>query len=357
MPTHEGQVRATRLMTLEHLIASQPQRWWSTSELATIFAVTPDTMSRDLVELSASGRLPLIDNGKATAGFRWRVTSETQQRLPPLRLDYAQGAALYAALRLLSQQYDDRNDAIRATLIQLIGVMPQPLQLQLEAIVSHLPQTNTHHDVSHIFTALSQGWLLRRVVRLRYEPAQGRTYSCDFAPYLLEPSGIGYTIYFIGHSDPPEALRTYKLERIVEAMLTDQAFTVPETFDGAAMLKRAWGVMSGDGDPTPITLRFSQFVSKRVRETRWHPSQRIHESAEGLIWEADIGDVTEIRPWIRGWGSDCEVVQPAILRDEMAREARRLARLYHLPDSAQTATEGVSQTPDPSLLADLFGEE
>jgi len=357
MPLYEGQVRAARLITLEQLVGSQPQRWWSSQELAHILGVTDDTIVKDLTELSRNGRLPLVDNGKATAGRRWRVDGDAQRQLPPLRLDYAQGAALYAALRLLSQQYDDRNDPVRNALIQLIGVLPAPLQAPLEAIAAQLPRASVHHDISGAFTALSQGWLLRRVVRLRYEPAHGRAYSCQFAPYLLEPSGIGYTLYFIGQSDPPDALRTYKLERVVQAELTDEPFTVPETFDGAQLLQRAWGVMSGDGDPVHIRLRFSQFVGKRVRETRWHPSQRADETAEGLIWEADIGDVTEIRPWIRGWGADCEVLEPADLREEMSREARRLTRLYHLPDAPQAAAEGASQAPDPSLLADLFGKE
>lgn len=207
-------------------------------------------------------------------------------------------------------------------------------------------------DVSPIFSVLSQGWLSRRVVTLDYEPPRRHRYSCHFAPYLLEPSGIGRTLYFIGHSDPPGKLRVYKLERVRHAALTDETFVIPDDFDGAALLRRAWGVMYGDGDLETVKLRFSQFVSARVRETRWHPSETLTETAEGLVWEAQIGDITEIRPWIRGWGADCEVLAPVALRDEMIREVNRLQRRYGL-----SRTSPSDDGPDQNLLDVLYGKE
>ena len=36
----------------------------------------------------------------------------------------------------------------------------------------------------------------------------------------------------------------------------------------------------------------------------------------------------EMLPWIRGWGADVEVLDPADLRDEMMGESKRLASIY-----------------------------
>jgi predicted DNA-binding transcriptional regulator YafY len=352
MPTQDWSGRAARLMSLETLLLNYPGRKWRTREIADELGISEDTAARDLKELSRTGRVPLTEEG-ITAGFTWQVSPESRVPLPPLRLDYAQGAALYAAARLLSQQHDERNDAVRTALIQLINILPEPLRPHLEAIAAQLDQPTTPRgNVSTIFTTLSQGWLLRRVVRVAYDPAHARAYECRFSPYLLEPSGIGYTLYFIGRSDPPGALRTFKLERVHRAELTEEPFEVPTDFDGPALLRRAWGVMYGDAEPTHVKLRFSHFVSKRVRETRWHASEVHTETTEGLVWEADIGDVTEIRPWIRGWGADCEVLEPDPLRKEMEREVKRLMRVYKVPQAAET-TAG----PDQSLMDDLFGEE
>jgi predicted DNA-binding transcriptional regulator YafY len=353
MPHEEGMVRASRLNALERLLLSQPHRAWRTKEIADHFAVSVDTTSDDLAELSLRGRVPLTTDGKGPS-TRWILAGTiTAPPLPPLHLDYVQGAALYAAARLLSQQQDERNDAVRLALSQLVSVMPDALRPHLEALVTEVTPTESRANVSSIFSALSQGWLSRRIVRVSYEPPRSRSgYECRFAPYLLEPSGIGRTMYFIGHSDPPGALRTYKLERIRSAELTDEAFEIPPDYDGVALLRRAWGVMYGNGEPMHLKLRFSQFVSKRVRETIWHTSQVLRETAEGLEWEAEIGDLTEIRPWIRGWGADCEVLEPSELRDEMIREVNRLQRRYGLSRTTLSDDE-IDQT----LLDALYGKE
>ena len=350
MPTQDGTARAVRLKLLEWLLLDQPQRKWRTSEVADLFGVSEDTARRDLEELSRNGTPALVTEGK-TANFTWQVSPESRTTLPPLRLNYGQGTALYAAARLLSQQQDERNDAVRSALIALISVLPNPLRPHLEEVVSGMSQPDTSTNVTRIFEALSQGWLLRKVVRLHYEPARTNAYTCRFAAYLLEPSGVGRTLYFLGRSDPPGGLRTYKLERIRWAELTDEEFEVPTDFDGVALLRRAWGVMYGEDEPIHIKVRFSQFVSKRVRETVWHASQQLTETVDGLIWEAGIGDITEIRPWLRGWGADCEVLEPRELREEMIAEARRLARVYGVRQvGTGTASSGST------LLDDLLGK-
>lgn len=351
MSTHSGygQAKRRRLNDLEQLLLSQPERRWRTSEIAQKLGVSEDTAMRDLVELSTSGRVPLYN----PTTFIWQVTPGSKATLPPLQLEYAQGAALYAAARLLSQQYDERNDHVRSAITQLISILPEPLRPHLQTIMLQLGETvQAPSNISSIFEALSQGWLLRRVVRLHYDPPHLTPYTCQFHPYLLEPSAIGRTIYFIGSSDPPQALRTYKLERVRHAELTKETFEIPDNFDGPALLRKAWGVMYGDGEAAHVKLRFTQFVSKRVRETRWHPSEVVTELPGGLTWEADIGDVTEIRPWIRGWGADCEVLEPASLREEMMREAQRLSKLYGIEPKGASGT-GIDQ----SLFDDLFGEE
>lgn len=353
MPADDAYTKSQRLHLLEQRLLARPHRSWRTSEVASLLHVSQDTAARYLQELSATGRVPMVTDG-TTSDRVWRVSPDSRLTLPPLLLDYAQGTALYAAARLLSQQQDDRNDAVNSALLALISVLPEPLRPHLEAIVTDLDDSEPISDVSHIFEVLSQAWLSHRVVTLVYDPPHMSRYTCRFAPYLLEPSGVGRTLYFIGYSDPPGKRRTYKLERIQTAELTSDTFSIPDEFDGVALLRRAWGVMYGDdGEPVHIKLRFSPYVSRRVRETRWHPSQAITETPDGLVWEAEIGDMTEIRPWIRGWGAECEVLEPAPLRDELISEVRRLTRLYGL----QTSQRSVGAEPDPTLLQDLFGDD
>ncbi len=111
--------------------------------------------------------------------------------------------------------------------------------------------------------------------------------------------------------------------------------------------------MYGDEKPVQVRLRFSHWVTKRVKETLWHPTQRITDVPEGCEWTAMIGDSVEIANWVRGWGADCEVLEPQHLRDDLAREARRLARMYNVAQEQPSNRQ--DDGPDMDLLAHVFG--
>jgi predicted DNA-binding transcriptional regulator YafY len=353
MPSNNYTHRMKRLLELSDLFYGNPQRHWTTSELADRMKVSVDTIRDDLLILSTDGFVPIDTQGK-TNQATWSLVPGTVPRLPELRLRYDQGVAIFIATRLLAQLHDDRIDAVRTAITAIVKIMPPELRESLIEVTRNVSEHgNNHTDLSTVFSTLSNSWLLRRKVRLTYEPPHKRVYQCTFAPYLIEPSAIGYTVYFIGHSDLPDQLRTYKLERIRHAELTDEPFVVPDDFDGPKLLQTAWRVMFGEGESSAhIKLRFSSEVSGRVRETRWHPSEHLTNTDAGLIWEADIGDITEIRPWIRGWGGNCEVLEPATLRTDLIREVHRMQRLYRLESQSQT-----DDKPDLSLLDDLLHTE
>jgi len=86
--------------------------------------------------------------------------------------------------------------------------------------------------------------------------------------------------------------------------------------------------MYGD-TPTPVRLRFSPQVTRRVKESVWHPSQVLEDCDDGgCILSVRVAMPLEMKPWIRGWGCDVEVLEPEELRTEIAGEARRTAEVY-----------------------------
>ena len=42
----------------------------------------------------------------------------------------------------------------------------------------------------------------------------------------------------------------------------------------------------------------------------------------------NVSHTLEMKPWIRGWGADCEVLHPPELRNEIAAELRAAADVY-----------------------------
>lgn len=347
MPTSDARNKTDRLQQIQLLFWNNQGKRYRTSEIAQHLGVSVDTASHYLKELSVTGRLPL-----ASEGWNWYLPAGVKFELFPITLTIPEATSLYLAGRLLVMTQNNRNQHVMSALTKLVAVMPftiAPHQHQLLEILKERQQNQS--NISQIFEALTIGWTTHRFVRLRYTPPHKRTFECDFAPYLLEPSGIGRTIYAIGRSTPPNDFRTYKLERIEQAMLTERSFEVEPDFDGPALLKRAWGVIYGDEEVLEVHLRFSHFVTKRLKETIWHPSQQIGDTPDGCEWKAQIGDTLEIENWVRGWGEDCEVIAPQSLRQRMIDTAHRLARIYGVETKPATS----SDKPNIDLLKQIYG--
>ena len=130
-----------------------------------------------------------------------------------------------------------------------------------------------------------------------------------------------------------------------------QEYSVPADFPGLEILRNAWSIIMDD-ETVHVALRFSPRVRERVLETRWHPSQTCVDDPERpgfLRWTADVADTTDMLPWIRGWGAECEVLQPERLRQSLALEAQRIWAVYG-GDQAGTeepAPQAVLRSPRP----------
>jgi CRISPR-associated endonuclease/helicase Cas3 len=322
----DGMKKFDRLFHLIRLFRV-PGRRYRTREIADMLGINEDTAGKYLNELSGAGLLPVTKDGHV-----WILPEGATIPQLELSLSYPEAVSLYLAGRLLSQAQDEQNWHITMALKKLVEALPPSLKERQQALLDVLlfseHPVDQLRDMSHTFQVLASGWVTQRRVRLSYAPPFCRSFECTFDPYLLEPSAIGRTIYAIGYSDLVKEIRTYKLERIQQAELTSETFTVSEKFKGPEMLQQAWGVMYGDEEPVKVRLRFSATVTPRVRETRWHPSQQLTLTRAGCEWTAMIGDPLEIEPWIRSWGGDCEVLEPAALREHMLQHGLRMVKNY-----------------------------
>lgn len=276
-----------------------------------------------------------------------------------IRLKLHEAVTVFLAGRLLARYSDKPNahtvEALDKLGLALGGVMPtlgQHITSTSATLRGRLPKQVSEHQ--RVLERLTEAWAGGKKVQLWYRPLQARkAFQHTFAPYFLEPSGIGYSIYAIGMAEPPNQLRTRKLERIERVMLTDEPFEVPTDFDPNRLLAGAWSIWFDENDqPTTIRLRFSGAQAlRRMGETCWHPSERREHDAEGrLVWAAEVDEPQEMLPWIRGWGADCEVLEPTDLRAKIKGELRRQMRMY-----GRSTREQDGDAPDLDLLGSIFG--
>jgi CRISPR-associated endonuclease/helicase Cas3 len=243
--------------------------------------------------------------------------------------------ALHLAARLLTTRTDKHYPHAASALRKLGGA----LQGLAPLMSAHMRQSAEVLDgderrrdpiFMQALETLTQAWSLGRKVRLTHEMEDGGIYTYTFAPYFIEPYAVGRTLHVIGLREPPGKVRTFKIERIRTIQLLDEPYRVPADFDARQQLKDAWGIWFTEREPEEVKLWFSRKVARRVRETDWHHTGRIvQENEDGaIVWAAQVAEWQEMLPWVRGWGADCEVLEPGELREVMMGEAKALAEQY-----------------------------
>ena len=103
-------------------------------------------------------------------------------------------------------------------------------------------------------------------------------------PRVVRPYGMAYrgtALYLIGFCELREEIRIFRANRILEAQVLSSTFERPADFDLEQYLSDVWGIEFGP--LMHVRVRFDRSVARLVRETVWHPSQRVEEEEGGSV--------------------------------------------------------------------------
>ncbi len=338
-----GMAKAQRL---QEMIWLYSQRGYSDLEMADRLQVDRTTVYRDRMELEIEHVFVQDEQG------RYRL--DRMQYMPNLKVNLYEGLALYLATRRASRQTRISQPHVANALEKLAVALKQPMTERLVKAASSIMAQPTQPERVKVLETVTQGWAEQRKVRITHQALRARRpREYLVCPYLIEPSLWSDGAYLIGHSDVHKGLATFKIERIEHAELTIQNFELPEDFDEAELLKYAWGIWYGEGEQLTVRLRFFPGeAARRLRESIWHPTQKITEQEDGgCIWEAQVSEWQEMVPWIRGWGADCEVLEPRELRETLVGESKVMAERY-----GWRVQEWDRKGDQPPTLADTFAD-
>ncbi|MNJ01105.1 hypothetical protein D3C73_1606310 [compost metagenome] len=56
--------------------------------------------------------------------------------------------------------------------------------------------------------------------------------------------------------------------------------------------------------------------------------QIVFEDEHSFIYEINVNGITEIKPWLRSFGSSCEILEPLQLRRELIAEWKEIQSYY-----------------------------
>ena len=320
--------KANRLLQIEALLLAHPEGL-TQAELARKLGVNRSTVSRYFRDMPNQFPYYESDDG--------RLFIDRQSYLVNVRLGLHEAMAVHLAARLLATRMDRQNphaaSALRKLGLALERLAPR-ISRHVQQSADVMDEAAQRHDPVYLqsLERLTLAWAEQRKLKIWHRSEKtGKVFEYLFCPYFIEPYAVGQTTHVIGHSDPHGKLRTLKIERIERVEITRDPYDIPANFDPRTLLAEAWGIWYTEGEPVEVVLKFHPRIAQRVKETRWHRSEEETELPDGsILWKAKIAEPQEMIPWIRGWGADVEVLEPKGLREELVREARRMARVYHV---------------------------
>jgi proteasome accessory factor B len=239
--------------------------------------------------------------------------------------------AMVVGARLMWRYADRANPFAQAAYEKLAAVLPAPMKEPVMEVADGLRDKPDDGVWTKVFAALTTAWAEGRKVRIRYTKEDGSTSERVVWPLFIEPTPVAHSLYLIAHDQKRRAPRVFRMERISSVVVLEQRFSPPLGSSLRKMLGHAWGIWTSD-HPVEVVLRFTPRVAARVVATTWHESQEVLELADGGVeLRLVIAEATEIRPWILGWGMECEVIAPASLRESIAEELEHAAAAYAQP--------------------------
>lgn len=293
----------------------------TSGELATQLDVSSQTIRNYMAKLE--------EHGVRVYEEKQRYIIDPDSVNLPLELSMAEAWMLYLAQRRMIRAQQNRFPVVSALINKLTPLIHHQLAEYIQTEETPLEQPDT-------FSILIAGWQYRRIVRVNYRALDGQPRQMNIAPWWFEPavwSDSNYCIAGTGaHLDHPITL---KIDRVLQARLLDDTFPHQRIDELMPRIESSWGIWTGE-HPQKVVLRFAARLYDRMHETVWHPTQEIKISSDGsILWSAVVAEVQEMKPWIRGWGADVEVLDPSTLRNEIIAEIKKQLHTYQSDDDAQ----------------------
>jgi predicted DNA-binding transcriptional regulator YafY len=316
MGSFEKGDRGARILKIQTLLQGNP-RGLTTGEIARRTGVNPRTTYRDIRALEAMN-VPVYEDGN-------RILIDPNHFVAPVKFTLREAMAVLMGVRLMHRHTDEADPDVADAFTKLAAVLPVPVAEYVHATVRQMAERPPNPVYSRVLQTIALSWAGHKAVRIWYPSADHEARPRVIEPYFLEPSLIGHSSYVVARDRGVGEMRTFKLERITRAEQLTDTYEIPRSFDINKYLAGAWGIFHS-GEPVEVRLRFYAPAAARVKESTWHPSQRLGDGPRGSVdMTVTVTGTVEITPWILGWGEAVEVLAPPELRKKIAVAGAKLA--------------------------------
>lgn len=315
-----------RLAALELL---QAHRRLTGPQLAERLAVDDRTVRRDIQALIAMGIPVAVERGR-DGGY----LLAPGYRLPPMVFNDDEALALLLGLQAV-QPLGLPQVAVASAQAKLARVMPAALQARLGALAEHVALApGAAADVpapvdAALLALLSSAARRGQRVALRYQAAPTADGQPAVTQRLVDPYGLGLVAgqwYLAAHCQLRGAMRSFRLDRVVQAEPVAQSFGRPAAFDVLAHLRRGLATVPR-AHRAEVCLHTSLAGARALLVPELLAAlQPLPGRWPRVLWHCEVDDLQAFSRTLARLPVRLEVRGPPALAQALARHARQLLR-------------------------------
>ncbi|MEW5718979.1 MAG: YafY family protein [Chloroflexota bacterium] len=312
---------ATRLITLMMLLQRQPNQ--KASDLAEQLGISVRSLHRYITMLDEMG-IPVYSERGPYGGF----SLVRGYKMPPLVFTPEEAVAVYLGTGLVREMWGKLyQDAAQGALAKLDNVLPEEQRHEIAWARRTLVTTGMHRasldaaapHLEKIRRAIREQ---RRVVMVHRKQNDPEPQTREVEPYaVVHRSGWWYVV---GHCRLRNALRSFRVDRIVEVTLLDKTFQTPADFDIRAFLAQAFESET----KIQVRMRFAPQGAHIARDLAgtW---DALEEQSDGAVIVAlTMPDLQWAASMALGFGPVVTVLEPADLRQTVRAWASAVVEQY-----------------------------
>ncbi|MBN1994468.1 MAG: YafY family transcriptional regulator [Anaerolineae bacterium] len=312
---------ATRLISLIMLLQRRPNQ--KAAELADELGVSVRTLQRYMEMLDEMG-IPVYSERGPHGGF----SLVRGYKMPPLMLTPEEAVAVYLGTSLVEEMWGQLyQNAARGALVKLDNVLPNEQRHEIAWARRALLATHMHRiDYERLTPHLEK---LRRAVRERRRLRM--TYRRRSQPEPLQREVDLYALvhrwgwwYAIGYCHTRGAVRSFRVDRVIELMLLDEMFDVPVNFD----IQQYLASEPHTQPQVQVCLSFAPEGALLALDDRamW---DSVDEQPDGsVVVTFAISSLEWAARVVLNYGSQVVVLQPEDLRGLVREQSQAIAALY-----------------------------
>ena len=303
-------------LAIQMLLILKTRKFIKKAELAQWLETNPRNIIELKKELETAGYIIEVTNGPYGG---YRLIDSTL--FPLASLDQQEKRALLnAAPFLLTNQEPLFTEEFKRAMRKLVANETWDDTISIESGVGW-QLAISKETIQQYLSVLSSAILGCKRVDMTYKPQNKASKN-----YVIEPRELVQVrgLWYVLCQDPHKELTTYKVNRIEQLKVTEKTFRLDEDFYAKKAIT-PYGHNVSDPQKCVFRIRNREYLTEYV----FGENQRIEWiNDDEFILRVDLRGDYSIMQFILQLGSDCEVLEPELLRKKIGDEISKMNQIY-----------------------------